>query len=72
MRKEFYLMYFGKNRDDLIRNKNNIDKWIGFGRNRLVEDMSKEKKIQILRKICNMNSLILPDELKDEEDDEKE
>lgn len=66
MRKEFYLMFFGKNREDLLKNKNNIKKWIGFGRNKLVEEMGMEKKIQIVNKINNMNTQILPDELKDE------
>lgn len=71
MRREFYLMYFGREKDEFLKNKNRILKTIGFGRNKLVEDMSKEKKIQILRKICNMNALILPDELKEESNEEE-
>lgn len=61
-RREFYFMYFGNNRDDFVKNKSNILKGIGFGRNKLVEEIEKEKKIQIIKKLCNMNSLILPNE----------
>ena len=70
MRREYYLMFWGSNREDFIKNKDNIEKWIGSGRARLVETMTKEKKMQIVKKICNMNSLILPDDLKEVEDDE--
>lgn len=72
MRKEFYYMYFGKNREDMLKNKNNIEKWIGFGRSPLVQGIEKEKKIQIIRKLCNMNTLILSDELKGDEDETSE
>lgn len=66
MRREYYLMFFGKNKDEFMKNKDNIEKWIGNGRSRLVEGLEKEKKIQIVRKLCNMNSLILPDDLKED------
>lgn len=66
MRREYYLMFFGKNKDEFVKNKDNIEKWIGNGRSRLVEKLEKEKKIQIVRKLCNMNSLILPDDLKED------
>ena len=69
MRREYYLMFWGINREDFIKNKDNILKWIGSGRARLVEEMTKEKKCQIVKKICNMNSLILPDDLKDVDDE---
>ena len=59
-------MFFGKNKDEFMKNKDNIEKWIGNGRSRLVEGLEKEKKIQIVRKLCNMNSLILPDDLKED------
>lgn len=59
-------MFFGKNKDEFVKNKDNIEKWIGNGRSRLVEKLEKEKKIQIVRKLCNMNSLILPDDLKED------
>lgn len=70
MRKEYYLMFFGKDKDEFIKNKDNIEKWIGHGRSRLVQELSKEKKIQIVRKLCNMNSLILPDELEEDSKDD--
>ena len=73
VRKEYYLMYFGKDKDDFLKNKTRILKSLGYGRNRMMEDISKEKKIQIIRKICNMNTLILPDDLIEERDEyEKE
>ena len=72
MRREYYLMFWGNDKEDFVKNKDNIEKWIGNGRSRLVEEIDKEKKIQIVRKICNMNSLILPDDLKEDvKDDEK-
>lgn len=70
MRREYYLMFWGTSREDFIKNKDNIEKWIGSGRSRLVEPMTKEKKLQIMKKICNMNSLILPGDLKEEVSDE--
>ena len=62
-RKEFYRMYFGATKEELIKNRTNMISWIGRGRNRIVREIDKEKKIQIVRKLCNMNALILPDEL---------
>ena len=71
MRREYYLMYFGKDADDFLKNKSRILKSMGYGRNKLVEEISKEKKIQIIRKICNMNTLILPDELEEDANERK-
>ncbi len=64
-RKEFYRAYFAKTKDELVKSKQNIKSWIGYGRNKLVAEVSKEKKIQIVRKLCNMNTLVLPDELRE-------
>ena len=69
-RKEFYLFFFGKTKDELEKNRGNILGWIGYGSSKLVKPMGKEKKIQIIRKLCNMNALILADDLV--EDDEYE
>lgn len=71
-RKEFYRMYFGATREELIKNRTNMLSWIGRGRNRIVREIDKEKKIQIVRKLCNMNALILPDELREDEDEDRE
>ena len=62
MRREYYLMIFGDKKENMIKNKTQIRSLIGHGRNRITKEMSKEKKIQIVRKLCNMNSLILSDE----------
>lgn len=71
-RKEFYRMYFGATREELIKNRTNMLSWIGRGRNRIVREIDKEKKIQIVRKLCNMNALILPDELGEDPDEDQE
>lgn len=71
-RKEFYRMYFGATREELIKNRTNILSWIGRGRRRIVKEIDKEKKIQIVRKLCNMNALILPDELREDMDEDTE
>ena len=71
-RKEFYRMYFGATREELIKNRTNILSWIGRGRRRIVKEIDKEKKIQIVRKLCNMSALILPDELREDMDEDVE
>lgn len=71
-RKEFYRMYFGATKEELIKNRTNMLSWIGRGRNRIVREIDKEKKIQIVRKLCNMNALILPDELREDADEDQE
>lgn len=71
-RKEFYRMYFGATKEELIKNRTNLFSWIGRGRNRIVREIDKEKKIQIVRKLCNMNALILPDELGEDADEDQE
>lgn len=71
-RKEFYRMYFGVTKEELIKNRTNMLSWIGRGRNRIVREIDKEKKIQIVRKLCNMNALILPDELREDADEDQE
>lgn len=71
-RKEFYRMYFGATKEELIKNRANMLSWIGRGRNRIVREIDKEKKIQIVRKLCNMNALILPDELREDEDEDRD
>ena len=70
VRREYYLMIFGDNRETMIKNKAQIHRLIGHGRNKIAGKMSKGKKIQIVRKLCNMNSLVLGDEweTQDEED----
>ena len=65
-------MYFGATREELIKNRTTMLSWIGRGRNRIVREIDKEKKIQIVRKLCNMNALILPDELGEDADEDQE
>lgn len=71
-RKEFYRMIFGSNSEEFLKNRTNILAWLGRGRNKIIKEIDKEKKIQIMRKLCNMNSLIIPDELREVQDYEDE
>ena len=70
-RKEFYRMYFGSNKEELIKNRTNIATWLGRGRSRIIKEIDKEKKIQIIKKLCNMNTLIIPEELREGYNDEE-
>ena len=70
-RKEFYRMYFGSNKEELQKNRINVLTWLGRGRSRIVKEIDKEKKIQIIKKLCNMNTLIIPDELREGYNDEE-
>lgn len=71
-RKEFYRMIFGSNSEEFLKNRTNILAWLGRGRSKIIKEIDKEKKIQIMRKLCNMNSLIIPDELREVQDYEDE
>lgn len=71
-RKEFYRMIFGSNREEFLKNRTNILAWLGRGRSKIIKEIDKEKKIQIMKKLCNMNSLIIPDELREVQDYEDE
>lgn len=68
-RKEFYRMYFAETKDELEKNRRNILNWLGRGQSKIVREINKEKKIQIVRKLANMNTLILPDDLIEEDND---
>ena len=68
-RKEFYRMFFGKTKSELEKNRRNILTWLGRGHSRMVREIGKDKKIQIVRKLSNMNTLILPDGLSEGNDD---
>lgn len=63
MRREYYLMFFGNNRDDFIKNKENILNFVGQGRNKFIKKIEERKKYQIIQKLSNMNSLIISDSL---------
>lgn len=71
-RKEFYRMIFGSNSEEFLKNRTNILAWLGRGRSKIIKEIDKEKKIQIMKKLCNMNSLIIPDELREVQDYEDE
>ena len=65
-------MIFGSNSEEFLKNRTNILAWLGRGRSKIIKEIDKEKKIQIMRKLCNMNSLIIPDELREVQDYEDE
>lgn len=71
-RKEFYRMIFGSNREEFLKNRTNVLAWLGRGRSKIIKEIDKEKKIQIMKKLCNMNSLIIPDELREVQEYEDE
>lgn len=66
VRREFYLMFFGRDKDDFIKNKENILTFVGMGRNKFAKKVDRRKKYQIMKKLSNMNSLIIPDFLETE------
>ena len=51
------------NKDEFIKNKTDVTKNIGIGKSKLIDEIDKRKKVQILRKLCNINTLILPNAL---------
>lgn len=57
-RREFYMMVFSATKEDVLKNRNEIIIRMGYGKSRLVKEMTDRKKIEILRKICNMNTAI--------------
>ena len=65
-------MIFGSNSEEFLKNRTNILAWLGRGRSKIIKEIDKEKKIQIMKKLCNMNSLIIPDELREVQDYEDE
>ncbi|MDY2960017.1 MAG: hypothetical protein SOR72_04380 [Hornefia sp.] len=71
-RREYYLVFYGENKKDFMKNKTNILRWVGQGRSKFVKEISKDKKIQIVRKLCNMNTLIIPDFLNTKGDIDEE
>ena len=59
MRKEYYLMCFGKDEKALIENRQRIIINLGRGRDGLIEELSEEKKYQIVARLTNMNAAFL-------------
>lgn len=67
-RREFYFMYFGYDKNSFVKNKSNVIRWTNRGRSKLLKEMNKGKKIQIITKLNNMNSLIIPNYFEKRED----
>lgn len=61
-RREYFLFFFGDDKKTFIKNKSHILKSIGQGHSRLVSEIDESKKVQIAKKLCNMNSMILPED----------
>ena len=70
-RREYYLMYFAKNKEELIKNRS-IIKNFSIGRNNLFLEIEATEKFQVMKKLLNMNTLIVKDELKHEESIEED
>lgn len=64
-KREYYLMCFGEDKEAYISNITSILNYIGSGREKIVTEMSKEKRIYILKKLNNMSSLIIIEEEED-------
>ena len=71
-RREYYLMYFANNEDTFERNRSDLLTLVGTGKNKLVREMGKGKKIQVIRKLNNMNMLIIPGEFEEDSDEKYE
>lgn len=56
--KEFFLLFFYENADQIANAVNTIDATLGIGRGGLLNAISIKKKKQILRKFGNKNSMI--------------
>lgn len=70
-RREYYLMYFAKNKEELIKNRS-IIKNFSVGRNNLFLAIEATEKFQVMKKLLNMNTLIVKEELKHEESIEED
>ena len=70
-RREYYLMYFAKNKEELIKNRS-ILKNFSIGRNNLFLAIEATEKFQVMKKLLNMNTLIVKEELKHEESIEED
>lgn len=55
--REFYIIFFGKNETDFIKNKESVTKYTSGGLSKLTEEISKAKKMHVLAKLNNMNTL---------------
>lgn len=56
--RQFFLMYFADNEDKLLKSKRNVFDALSNGSFKLVEEMSKLEKINIIKKLNNMNTHI--------------
>lgn len=57
-KRESYLQIFAKNKTSLIKQRDKVIISLGRGRNGILKEISKEKKISILYKLNNMSSVI--------------
>ena len=55
--RSFYIFYYAKNENELLKNRNLIEKYTGVGYSRLTTDINKIQKIHILTKLLNMNTI---------------
>ena len=55
--REFYLVFFGDNKEQFIKNKETIQKFAGSGRIKLVSNLTQSEKIHVITNLNNMNTL---------------
>lgn len=53
MVREYYYMIFGKKESEIIKNRDLMFNVLGKGKNELLSELSKEKKVQILERMNN-------------------
>ena len=56
--REYYFMVFAENQDKLVRYRELMSGDLGFGRDGLLLEIDREKKIEILGKLNNKNMMI--------------
>ena len=70
-RREFFLCFWGDNRDVFLSKRKKILADLGTGRGRMIKEISKDKKIRITYKMLNMNTLVTSEEHEEIEEDTK-
>lgn len=61
-RKEYFLCMFARSSSDLEKERDKALAYIGRGADKIIREISFEKKRHILKRLCNMNSNVKEDE----------
>lgn len=66
-KREYYLMYFGQNKDIFLKNKTYVLSFMS-GKSKIFDELDILKKLKIIKKLYNQNSLILANEVNEDSD----